>query len=74
MVGVGGLQNFSVSPRPLCFRSLGLGLRGLGPGLDNKQANPTAVLYSYLVEPDTYFNTFLLSAAKNAAEVGNMAN
>ena len=49
-------------------------LRGLGPGLDNEQANPTAVLYSYLVEPDTYFNAFLLSAAKNAAEVGNMAN
>ena len=34
----GGLQDFSVSPRPLCFGFLGLGLRGLGPGLDkNKQ-------------------------------------
>ena len=27
----GGLQDFSVSPRPL-----GLGFLGLGPGLDNK--------------------------------------
>ena len=32
---VGGLQDFSVSPRPLGFGFLGLGLRGLGPGLDN---------------------------------------
>ena len=31
---VGGLQDFSVSPRPLGFWFLGLGLRGLGPGLD----------------------------------------
>ena len=46
-----GLQDFSVSTRPLGFGCLGLGLRGLGPGLDIKQANPTAVLYSYLVEP-----------------------
>ena len=34
MVG-GGLQDFSVIPRPLGFGFLGLGLRGLGPGLDN---------------------------------------
>ena len=31
----GGLQDFSVIPRPLGFGFLGLGLRGLGPGLDN---------------------------------------
>ena len=31
--GVGGLQDFSVSLRPLGFGFLGLGLRGLG--LDN---------------------------------------
>ena len=31
----GGLQDCSVSPRPLGFGFLGLGLRGLGPGLDN---------------------------------------
>ena len=36
MVG-GGLQNFSVSPRPLgfCFQNKGFGTKGLGPGLDN---------------------------------------
>ena len=34
-VGGGGLQDFSVIPRPLGFGFLGLGLRGLGPGLDN---------------------------------------
>ena len=33
--GGGGLQDFSVIPRPLGFGFLGLGLRGLGPGLDN---------------------------------------
>ena len=32
----GGLQDFSVIPRPLGFGFLGLGLRGLEPGLDNK--------------------------------------
>ena len=32
MVGGGGLQDFSVSQGPLV---LGLGLEGLGPGLDN---------------------------------------
>ena len=31
----GGPWDFSVSPRPLGFGFLGLGLRGLGPGLDN---------------------------------------
>ena len=31
MVG-GGLEQFSVSPRPLGF---GFGAKGLGPGLDN---------------------------------------
>ena len=30
-----GLEQFSVSPRPLGFGFLGLGLRGLVPGLDN---------------------------------------
>ena len=30
VVGGGGLQDFSVSPR-----TLGFGFRGLGPGLDN---------------------------------------
>ena len=37
-VGVGGcLQHFSVSPRPLGlgFGTKGIGVRGLGPGLDN---------------------------------------
>ena len=29
----GGLQHFSVSPRPL---GLGFGAKGLGPGLDNR--------------------------------------
>ena len=32
MVVVGGLEQFSVSPRPLGF---GFGAKGLGPGLDN---------------------------------------
>ena len=34
---VGGLQDFSVSPRPLGFGSgtKGFGAKGLGPGLDN---------------------------------------
>ena len=32
MGGGGGLQHFSVSPRPLGF---GFGTKGLGPGLDN---------------------------------------
>ena len=32
MVGGGGIQDFSVSPRPLGF---GLGLKDLGPRLDN---------------------------------------
>ena len=31
--GGGGLEQFSVSPRPLGF---GFGTKGLGPGLDNK--------------------------------------
>ena len=35
VVGGGGLQDFSVSPRPLGFGFLVLWLRGLGPGLDN---------------------------------------
>ena len=35
VVGGGGLQDFSVIPRPLGFGFLGLGLRGLGPGLDD---------------------------------------
>ena len=30
----GGLQHFSVSPRPLGFGFLGFGAKGLGPGLD----------------------------------------
>ena len=30
----GGLEQFCVSPRPLAL-VLGLGLKGLGPGLDN---------------------------------------
>ena len=34
---VGGLEQFSVSPRPLGFGFLGLGLRGLVPGLNNIQ-------------------------------------
>ena len=32
----GGLQHFSVSPRPLGFGFLGFGAKGLGPGLDNR--------------------------------------
>ena len=32
---MGGLQHFSVSPRPLGLGVLGLGAKGLGPGLDN---------------------------------------
>ena len=37
VVGGGGLQDFSVSPRPLAFwfGSKGFGAEGLGPGLDN---------------------------------------
>ena len=35
VVGGGGLEQVSVSPRPLGFGFLALGLRGLGPGLDN---------------------------------------
>ena len=35
--GGGGLQHFSVSPRPLGFGfgTKGFGAKGLGPGLDN---------------------------------------
>ena len=32
----GGLQHFSVSPRPLCFGTKWFGAKGLGPGLDNQ--------------------------------------
>ena len=32
---VGGLQHFSVSPRPLGFGTKGFGAKGFGPGLDN---------------------------------------
>ena len=35
VVGGGGLQDFSVSPRPLGFGFLGFRVWGLGPGLDN---------------------------------------
>ena len=37
VAGGGGLQDFSVSPRPLdfWFGTKGLGAKGLGPGLDN---------------------------------------
>ena len=31
----GGLEQFSVSPRPFGFGFLGFGAKGLGPGLDN---------------------------------------
>ena len=36
--GGGGLEQFSVSPRPLDFGlgTKGFGAKGLGPGLDNK--------------------------------------
>ena len=33
--GGGGLQHFSVSPRPLGFGFLSFGAKGLGPGLEN---------------------------------------
>ena len=36
-VVVGGLQHFSVSPRPLGFGFLVFEAKGLGPGLDNKE-------------------------------------
>ena len=39
MVVGGGLQHFSVSPRPLGFGFLGLGAKDLGPGLDNYTFN-----------------------------------
>mgnify|MGYP001241526725 CR=1 FL=1 len=44
MGGGGGLQLFSVSPRPLGFGFMtkGFGAKGLGPGLDNK--DPTTEL------------------------------
>ena len=35
MGGGGGLEQFSVSPRPLGFGNKGFGAKGLGPGLDN---------------------------------------
>ena len=37
LVVVGGLEQFSVSPRPLGFGfgTKGFGAKGLGPGLDN---------------------------------------
>ena len=38
VVGGGGLEQFSVSPRPLGF---GFGAKGLGPGLDNSQVVDT---------------------------------
>ena len=31
----GGIQHFSVGPRPLGFWFWGFGAKGLGPGLDN---------------------------------------
>ena len=34
-MGGGGLQHYSVSPRPLGFGFWGFGAKGLGPGLDN---------------------------------------
>ena len=36
--GGGGLEQFSVSPRPLSFGfgTKGFGVKGLGPGIDNK--------------------------------------
>ena len=39
VVVVGGLEQFSVSPRPLGFGfwTKGFGAKGLGPGLDNIQ-------------------------------------
>ena len=33
--GGGGLEQFSVSPRPLSFGFFGFGAKVLGPGLDN---------------------------------------
>ena len=38
LVGCGGLQHFSVSPKPFGFGFgiKGFGAKGLGPGLDNK--------------------------------------
>ena len=35
VVGGGGLEQFSVSPRPLGFGTKRFGAKGLGPGLDN---------------------------------------
>ena len=52
VVGVGGgLQDFSVSPRPLGFGFLCLGLSGLGPGLDNRAPLPVttaSLVFSWL--------------------------
>ena len=45
---MGGLQDFSVSPRPLGFGFSGLGLRGLGPGFENYQK---LIIAPYAVMP-----------------------
>ena len=38
-MGGGGLQDFSVSPRPLGFGFFSFGAKGLVPGLDNYITN-----------------------------------
>ena len=44
VVVVGGLQHFSVSPRPLSFGFWGFGAKGLGPGLDNRHCFMSEVI------------------------------
>ena len=53
VVGGGGLQHFSVSPRPLGFGfgTKGFGGKGLGPGLDKKmELDLTVFILFYLIE------------------------
>ena len=51
----GGLQDFSVSPRPLGFGFLGFGFRGLGPGLDK-----TVPRRMFLISMDSYHKILLV--------------
>ena len=47
MVGGGGLEQFSVSPRPLGFGfgTKGFWAKGLGPGLDNRNGSRFGLWY-----------------------------
>ena len=49
---VGGLEQFSVSPRPLAF---GFGAKGSGPGLDNFLKSSTSININCRIQEDIRF-------------------